>query len=66
VVLGLGKSVGFGALIAFVACHFRPAWSKPDTDSLAAAPRLRLWSSITAVFMLDCAWWPCSFSDVGF
>ena len=55
--LGLGKSVGFGAVIAFVACHFGLR-VKPDTESLAAGTTASVVSSITAVIMLD-ALWPC-------
>ena len=62
--LGLGKSVGFGALIAFVACHFGLR-VKPDTDSLAAGTTASVVSSITAVIMLD-ALVAVLFSDVGF
>jgi phospholipid/cholesterol/gamma-HCH transport system permease protein len=62
--LGLGKSVGFGALIAFVACHFGLR-VKPDTDSLAAGTTASVVSSITVVIMLD-ALVAVLFSDVGF
>jgi len=62
--LGLGKSVGFGALIAFVACHFGLR-VKPDTESLAAGTTASVVSSITAVIMLD-ALVAVLFSDVGF
>jgi phospholipid/cholesterol/gamma-HCH transport system permease protein len=64
VALGLGKSVGFGALIAFVACHFGLR-VKPDTESLAAGTTASVVSSITVVIMLD-ALVAVLFSDVGF
>jgi phospholipid/cholesterol/gamma-HCH transport system permease protein len=62
--LGLCKSVGFGALIAFVACHFGLR-VKPDTESLAAGTTASVVSSITVVIMLD-ALVAVLFSDVGF
>jgi phospholipid/cholesterol/gamma-HCH transport system permease protein len=64
VALGLSKSVGFGALIAFVACHFGLR-VKPDTESLAAGTTASVVSSITVVIMLD-ALVAVLFSDVGF
>jgi phospholipid/cholesterol/gamma-HCH transport system permease protein len=56
--------VGFGALIAFVACHFGLR-VKPDTESLAAGTTASVVSSITVVIMLD-ALVAVLFSDVGF
>jgi phospholipid/cholesterol/gamma-HCH transport system permease protein len=50
--LGLCKSVGFGALIALVACHCGLR-VKPDTESLGAGTTTSVVSSITAVIILD-------------
>ncbi|MDE2567015.1 MAG: ABC transporter permease, partial [Burkholderiales bacterium] len=50
--LGLGKSVGFGALIALVACHFGLR-VKPDTQSLGEGTTASVVSAITAVIVLD-------------
>ena len=61
--IGLGKAAGFGALVAFVACHFGLR-VKPDTESLAAGTTASVVSSITAVIMLDAAV-AVMFSDVG-
>lgn len=61
--IGLGKAVGFGALVALVACHFGLR-VRPDTESLAAGTTAAVVSSITAVIMLDAAV-AVMFSDVG-
>ncbi len=61
--LGLSKAVGFGALVALVACHCGLR-VKPDTESLAAGTTTSVVSSITAVIMLD-AVVAVMFSDVG-
>jgi phospholipid/cholesterol/gamma-HCH transport system permease protein len=61
--IGLGKAVGFGALVALVACHFGLR-VKPDTESLAAGTTAAVVSSITAVIVLDAAV-AVMFSDVG-
>ncbi len=62
-VLGLGKSVGFGALIALVACHFGLRVA-PDTQSLGDGTTASVVSSITAVIVLD-AMAAVLFSNIG-
>ena len=62
-VIGLAKAVGFGALVAFVACHFGLR-VKPDTESLGAGTTSSVVSSITVVIMLD-ALVAVLFSDLG-
>lgn len=62
-VLGIVKSVGFGALIAGVACHFGLR-VRPDTESLGAGTTASVVSAITAVIVLD-AIFAVLFSDVG-
>jgi phospholipid/cholesterol/gamma-HCH transport system permease protein len=61
--LGLGKAVGFGALIALVACHCGLR-VKPDTESLGAGTTTSVVTAITAVIILD-AIVAVLFSDLG-
>lgn len=62
-VLGQPKSALFGALIAFVACHYG-LLIKPKTESLGAGPTSSVVSSITVVIVVD-AVVAVMFSDVG-
>ena len=50
--IGVGKGVVFGALIAFVACHFGLR-IQPNTESLGAGTTNSVVSSITAVIIAD-------------
>jgi phospholipid/cholesterol/gamma-HCH transport system permease protein len=61
--LGAAKSVGFGALIALVACHFGLR-VKPDTESLGAGTTASVVTAITVVIILD-ALVAVMFQDVG-
>jgi phospholipid/cholesterol/gamma-HCH transport system permease protein len=61
--LGVAKSVGFGALIALVACHFGLR-VKPDTESLGAGTTASVVAAITVVIILD-AVVAIMFQDVG-
>ncbi len=62
-VLGQPKSVLFGALIAFVACHYG-LLIKPNTESLGAGTTSSVVSSITGVIVGN-AVVAVMFSDVG-
>ena len=64
VVLGLSKSILFGALIALVACHYG-LLVEPNTESLGAGTTSSVVSSITVVVIVD-ALVAVMFSDVGF
>ncbi len=61
--LGLGKSVAFGLLIAFVACHFGLR-IKPNSESLGKGTTDAVVSSITGVIIVD-AIFAIVFSGVG-
>lgn len=61
--LGLGKSVVFGLLIAFVACYFGLR-IKPNSESLAAGTTESVVSAITVVIIVD-AIFAVIFSGVG-
>lgn len=62
--IGLGKAVGFGALIALVACHFGLR-IKPNTESLGANTTASVVTAITLVIVID-AIVAVIFNDVGF
>lgn len=51
-VIGLGKGVVFGLLIALVACHFGLR-VKPNTESLSANTTASVVTSITVVILVD-------------
>jgi phospholipid/cholesterol/gamma-HCH transport system permease protein len=61
--LGLSKSMVFGLLIAFVACHFGLR-IKPNSESLAMGTTDSVVSAITVVIIVD-ALFAVMFSDVG-
>jgi len=61
--LGLGKSVGFGMLIALIACHFGLR-IEPNTESLGAGTTDSVVTAITMVIIVDAAF-AVMFSDVG-
>jgi phospholipid/cholesterol/gamma-HCH transport system permease protein len=61
--LGVGKGVVFGVLIALIACHFGLR-IQPNTESLAAGTTRSVVTSITAVIIAD-AILAVMFSDVG-
>ena len=61
--LGLSKSIVFGGLIAFVACHFGLR-IKPNSESLGTGTTDAVVSSITVVIIVD-AIFAVMFSDVG-
>jgi len=50
--IGIGKSVAFGAAVAFVACHYGLR-VLPNTDSLAVGVTRSVVASITCVIILD-------------
>lgn len=61
--LGLAKSMVFGILIAFTACHFGLR-IKPNSESLATGTTASVVSAITVVIIVD-AIFAVMFSDVG-
>jgi len=61
--LGLGKSVVFGMLVAFIACHFGLR-IEPNTESLGAGTTESVVTAITMVIVVD-AVFAVMFSDVG-
>ncbi|UXH77174.1 ABC transporter permease [Roseateles amylovorans] len=61
--LGLAKSMVFGLMIAFVACHFGLR-IKPNSESLAAGTTVSVVSAITVVIIVD-AIFAVMFSDLG-
>jgi phospholipid/cholesterol/gamma-HCH transport system permease protein len=61
--LGVGKGVVFGVLIALIACHFGLR-IQPNTESLAVGTTRSVVTSITAVIIAD-AILAVMFSDVG-
>ncbi|HET7764013.1 MAG TPA: ABC transporter permease [Burkholderiales bacterium] len=61
--LGVGKGVVFGVLIALIACHFGLR-IQPNTESLAAGTTRSVVTAITAVIIAD-AILAVMFSDVG-
>ena len=63
VVLGIGKGVVFGALIALVACHFGLR-IQPNTESLGIGTTNSVVASITMVIIAD-AVFAILFNDVG-
>ena len=62
-VIGIGKGVVFGALIALVACHFGLR-IEPNTESLGIGTTNSVVTSITAVIIAD-AVFAIIFNDVG-
>ena len=50
--IALAKGVGFGVLIALVACHFGLR-VKPNTESLSANTTAAVVSAITTVILVD-------------
>jgi len=62
-VIGIGKGVVFGALIALVACHFGLR-IQPNTESLGIGTTNSVVTSITAVIIAD-AVFAIMFNDVG-
>jgi len=62
-VIGIGKGVVFGALIALVACHFGLR-IQPNTESLGIGTTNSVVTSITAVIIAD-AIFAIMFNDVG-
>ena len=62
-VLGIGKGVVFGALIALVACHFGLR-IQPNTESLGIGTTNSVVTSITSVIIAD-AIFAIMFNDVG-
>jgi len=50
--IGIGKSIVFGAAVAFVACHYGLR-VLPNTDSLAVGVTRSVVASITSVIILD-------------
>ena len=62
--IGIGKGVVFGMLIALVSCHFGLR-IKPNTESLGRGTTTSVVSAITAVILAD-AVFAIVFSGVGF